>query len=65
MSLILIFHNDGTGTDDSANYNVSIKVNSKEISSRRIEGHRRSDGWEELVRKIVPCPSCAPIRGRK
>ncbi len=53
MGLILIIHNDGTGTDDSANYNVTVRVNERVIATRRVEGHNRADGWEELVRRIV------------
>ena len=54
MSLIIIIQNDGTGTNDSANYNVKVRVNDRVIDTRRVEGHRRSDGWEALVRAAFP-----------
>lgn len=51
--LIITFHNDGTGTEEIDNYNVGVYVNRGRIGQARIEGHRRSDGWEELIRQFV------------
>ena len=53
MALILTFHNDGTGPDNAANYNVVVRVNSRVIHEERIEGHNRADGWATLVRRLV------------
>lgn len=61
MSLILVFHNDGTGTieSDIGNYNVQVFIGdgtpqgSRTISAGRVEGHPRSDGWEVLVQKYL------------
>ena len=55
MSLILVFHNDGTGGETDANYDVSVlvgdgtKKGSTEIARGRVEGHDRSCGWRALV----------------
>jgi hypothetical protein len=51
--LIITFHNDRSGTKAIANYNVRVLVNQQEIATARINGHRRADGWEELVRRFV------------
>lgn len=52
MALIIVFHNDGTGTETSANYNVGVFINKRQIAKDRIEGHNRADGWERLVRRL-------------
>ena len=56
--LILFIHNDGTGTDEAANYDVEVRVTLTltelgTIARGRIEGHRRSDGWQTLVERIA------------
>ena len=51
--LIIKIHNDGTGTDESANYNYSVFVNNRTIAHGRIEGHNRCDEWEELVARLL------------
>ena len=53
MSLILIIHNDGTGTDEAANYDVEVRVNHHVIGVTRVTGHRRRDSWDVLVQKVV------------
>lgn len=53
MSLIIVFHNDGTGTDDVGNYNVTVYVNQRVIDITRVEGHERKDNWRKLVRKLT------------
>jgi hypothetical protein len=51
--LIILFRNDGTGDKHIANYEVTVRVNSLELHRARIEGHRRSGGWRELVRMLL------------
>lgn len=56
--LVITIHNDGTGTDESSNYNCKIMITPtaatlRTIAESRVEGHRRADGWEELVLKMV------------
>ena len=57
MSLILVFHNDGTGHESAANYNVRVMIgggtvaNSRTIATGRVSGHSRPEGWEVLVRR--------------
>ena len=55
MSLILVFHNDGTGGQEDANYDVQVLIGdgttngSRAIAAGRVEGHDRATGWVELV----------------
>ena len=56
--LIVKIHNDGTGTEQSANYNCEILVTISPtelqlISMVRVEGHKRSDGWRKLLQSIA------------
>lgn len=51
--LLLLIHNDGTGKDGLANYDIEVRINAVIISTLRVEGHKRSDGWVKLVKKIV------------
>lgn len=59
MALILVFHNDSTGTDDAANYNVRVmmgngtKERTHDIAGGRVEGHNRADGWQALVQRFL------------
>lgn len=54
--LIVEAHNDGTGSNDSANYNVRVKVNRDVIATLRVEGHNRDDGWRALLHQIADTP---------
>ncbi len=51
--LIIKIHNDSTGSNESANYNYDVLVNTRKIASGRIVDHNRDDGWVELVKRIV------------
>lgn len=53
MSLILIIHNDGTGTETWGNYNITVAVNNRIIDHVRVEDHDRRDPWHVLVQKVV------------
>lgn len=63
MSLILVFHNDGTGATHldggAANYEVEVLVGdgtrsgSLTLAIGRVEAHVRADGWEALVRRFL------------
>lgn len=58
MALIVVFHNDGTGPDQAANYDVTVYVGDGSLKSRRIydgrvEGHDRQIGWEALVKRLA------------
>jgi hypothetical protein len=50
--LAITFVNDGTGTNEVANYTVRVAVNGEPLYEGRIEKHHRSDGWQELVRRF-------------
>lgn len=51
--LIIRLHNDGTGSDESANYNAEVRVNLDTIWLGRVEGHNRADGWPTLLRLLA------------
>lgn len=59
MSLILVFHNDGTGKQTDANYNVRVMVGdgtlqgTRDIDGGRVVGHNRGDGWDMLVAQFL------------
>jgi hypothetical protein len=39
--------------DDVANYDYFVMVNKRMIAAGKIEGHKRSDGWQPLVKRIA------------
>jgi hypothetical protein len=51
--LIVLIHNDSTGTDEKANYNVEVRANYQTIFTTRIEGHNRKNGWAALLARVV------------
>lgn len=51
--LTVEFLNDRTGTNESANYVVTVHVNGKVLHKERLEGHPRDAGWLTLVRRLV------------
>lgn len=51
--LIIKIHNDGSGNNDSANYDYTVFVNKKIIAEGRIERHNRNDGWKKLVARLA------------
>lgn len=59
MALILVFHNDSTGGETDANYNVEVMIGdgtaerTRTIAKGRVEGHDRGDGWEALTRRFL------------
>ena len=53
MMLIIKIHNDGTGTNESANYDYGVYINERRITNGRIKGHDRYNGWQELVKKLL------------
>jgi hypothetical protein len=63
MALILVFHNDGTGLDHDANYNVEIRINDRVIESGRLEHHVRSQGWAALVQRYLDHRLCSACPG--
>jgi hypothetical protein len=52
--LIILIHNDGTGTNESANYTYEVRVNNDRVLAEGvIKGHNREDGWEKLVQMLL------------
>lgn len=52
MSLIVVIHNDGTGSDDAANYDFQVYVNETKIAEGEIFRHDRKDGWIRLLERL-------------
>jgi hypothetical protein len=50
--LSIHIHNDGTGVNGNANYDYKVFINDEVIASGRVEGHRRSDGWANLLYRV-------------
>lgn len=53
MSLIVILTNDGTGTDESANYRWSVRVNARQLFAGRTTGHNRKGGVWGLLGQLA------------
>jgi hypothetical protein len=51
--LIILVHNDGTGTEEIADYNYEVRINHDVIAHGRILDHNRKDGWQALIREIA------------
>lgn len=56
--LVIRIHNDGTGTQESSNYDWNVAVTTSPtdlmiIASGRVEGHDRRQSWDRLVEKIL------------
>jgi hypothetical protein len=53
--LIILIHNDGTGTDDSSDYTYEVRINQEVIEKGDIKGHDRKNGWKVLVHELTDC----------
>lgn len=53
MGLIVILTNDGTGTDESANYRWQVRVNARTLFSGRTTGHNRKNGVWGLLAQLA------------
>ena len=51
--LIITFHNDSSGTFDEGNYDYTVYVNHDVIATGRVENHKRSKGWQGLIKKLA------------
>lgn len=51
--LLILIHNDGTGTHEDSHYEAEVRINLRPIWEGYITGHNRSLPWWELVDKIV------------
>lgn len=51
--LIIKIQNDGTGTNESANYRFQVMVNDSVIESGAIRNHDRREGWQKLVGMLL------------
>ena len=46
--LLITFHNDNTGTTETGNYDVIVKINYQTVYSGRLEGCERGD-WRDMI----------------
>ena len=53
MSLLIVLTNDGTGTDESANYRWSVRVNARQLFAGRTTGHNRRNGVWGLLGQLA------------
>lgn len=51
--LIIKVTNDDTGDERVGNYDYAVLVGSTIIAEGRVDGHERSQGWKELIRKLL------------
>lgn len=51
--LLVMVHNDGTGTKEIANYDYEVRINHDVIAHGCIVDHNRGDGWQALLREIA------------
>ena len=54
-------HNDSTGPDDAANYNITVDVNGIIVAQGRVTGHDRAQGWRGLLLKIAAMSADAEL----
>lgn len=45
--------NDGTGTEEIGNYTYRIYTPFTRLAEGKLSGHKRKDGWESLLEKVV------------
>jgi hypothetical protein len=51
--LTIAFRNDGTGTREVGNYDVTVSVNGLVVDRARVEGHPRAEDWRALARRLL------------
>lgn len=51
--LIVKIHNNGTGTNEKANYDYGVYVNETLIAMGNIYDHNRNNGWVNLLEMLV------------
>ena len=49
--LIVLIHNDGTGTNEVGNYTYEVRVNHEVLTRGEIHDFPRSQGWRSLYRE--------------
>jgi hypothetical protein len=51
--LIVLIHNDGTGTEEKGNYNWEVRINERLLAFGRIEDHDRLKSWSALLKRVA------------
>jgi len=51
--LIITLHNKHTYEDGRADYDYCVRVNYEIIAEGKIKKHKRSDGWQKLVKLML------------
>jgi hypothetical protein len=58
--LLILVHNDGTGSEETGNYDYEVRINNEVIERGRIQGHNRKDGWRALIKEIANHQQTSP-----
>lgn len=51
--LIVLIHNDDTGTAITGNYDYTVRINEDVIATGHIDGHDRREGAAELIKMVA------------
>lgn len=51
--LIVLIHNDDTGTPITGNYDYTVRINADVIATGHIDGHDRRDGAAKLISMVA------------
>ncbi len=62
MAFILIVVNDGTGSQESSNYNYEARINERVLMRGKLRGFNRNRPWWCLVAQIVMQQSARFLR---
>ena len=60
--LIIRIHNDGTGTNESANYTYEVRVNHTVLVRGKIKRHNRNHGWRVLLQCLLDATKPSEIQ---
>jgi hypothetical protein len=58
--LIVLIHNDGTGTKQVGAYDVEVRVNTSTIWRGRVPQHQRAEGWPKLLKTLAAIAEAGP-----
>lgn len=62
--LIVMIHNDDTGTPITGNYDYTVRINDYVIATGHIDGHDRREGAAKLIGMVAEDMSGEPPRIR-
>jgi hypothetical protein len=53
MKMLTLYIRNVRTKNDIADYKYLVMVNAEKIAEGKIKGHKRSDGWKPLVKRIA------------